>query len=67
VVEVKDWAPGIYRQDRSGVVSYANADSWIATDERPRHQANRYRTAIPTCLVTSLTMHPRSERSVALS
>ena len=23
-----------------------NGDSWIATDERPRHQANRYRTAI---------------------
>ena len=50
VVEVKDWAPGLYRQDLSGVISYANGDSWIATAERPRHQANRYRAAIHNLL-----------------
>jgi Nuclease-related domain len=50
VIEVKDWAAGLYRQDSAGVVSYRSHDTWIPTTERPRHQANRYRNAIHNLL-----------------
>jgi len=45
-VEVKDWAPGIYRQDNEGRIQRRRQGGWARTDEAPRYQAHRYRGAI---------------------
>jgi hypothetical protein len=45
-VEVKDWAPGAYRQDTNGRIEMRSQGGWARTDEAPRYQAHRYRGAI---------------------
>lgn len=46
VVEVKDWAAGLYRQREDGVIEVNDRGRWQATTERPRLQAHRYRRTI---------------------
>jgi Nuclease-related domain len=45
-VEVKDWAIGAYRQDNKGRIEMRRQGGWVRTDEAPRYQAHRYRSAI---------------------
>jgi hypothetical protein len=45
-VEVKDWAPGAYRQDACGHIEMRSQGGWARSDEAPRYQAHRYRGAI---------------------
>ncbi len=45
-VEVKDWSIGAYRQDDDGRIQMRLQGGWARTDEAPRYQAHRYRSAI---------------------
>ena len=45
-IEVKDWAPGGYRQADNGAIECMKAGTWQPTAEHPRYQAYRYRSTI---------------------
>ena len=78
-VEVKDWRPNGYRQSSNGVVEYrTGTGAWERSEEQPRYQAYRYRTAIydqffampddgaqPTHVVRAVVVFPQMATSEA--
>jgi hypothetical protein len=47
VIEVKDWSYGSWRMTPGKALEYVTGDGvWHTSDERPRFQADRYRSAI---------------------
>jgi hypothetical protein len=46
-IEVKDWAPDLYRQDVEGAIwCQESPGSWVKTRQAPKFQAHRYRSTI---------------------
>ena len=45
-IEVKDWAPKIYRQRNDGGFEFRTEGAWRAISDAPRRQAHRYRENI---------------------
>lgn len=46
IVEVKDWSPRLYQQCDDGRIQFRSDGIWCDSDEKPRYQAFRYRSAI---------------------